>query len=65
MSIEFKDYSEDIEDTDELETLFNLGLRNILLVWNNPNKYGSGNVSTYGLTDEGREFDPEAKEDAE
>lgn len=52
-SIEGCDY---IKDTDELETLFNLGLRNILLVWNNPNKYGSGNVSTYGLTDEGREF---------
>ncbi len=52
-SIEGCDY---IKDLDELEELYNLGLRNILLVWNNPNKYGSGNKSDYGLTDEGREF---------
>ena len=52
-SIEGCDY---IKDTDELEELYNLGLRNILLVWNNPNKYGSGNKGDYGLTDEGREF---------
>ena len=52
-SIEGCDY---IKDTQELEELYNLGLRNILLVWNNPNKYGSGNVDTYGLTDFGKEF---------
>ncbi len=52
-SIEGCDY---IKDTDELEELYNLGLRNILLVWNNPNKYGSGNKGDYGLTDEGKEF---------
>ena len=52
-SIEGCDY---IKDTKELEELYNLGLRNILLVWNNPNKYGSGNRSDYGLTPEGKEF---------
>ncbi len=52
-SIEGCDY---IEDTLELEDLYNLGLRNILLVWNEPNKYGSGNRGDYGLTDLGREF---------
>ena len=52
-SIEGCDY---IKDTNELEELYNLGLRNILLVWNNPNKYGSGNRSDYGLTPEGKEF---------
>ena len=45
-----------IKDTKELEELYNLGLRNILLVWNNPNKYGSGNRGDYGLTEEGKEF---------
>lgn len=52
-SIEGCDY---IKDTNELEELYNLGLRNILLVWNNPNKYGSGNRGDYGLTEEGRAF---------
>ena len=52
-SIEGCDY---IKDTLELEELYKLGLRNILLVWNNPNKYGSGNRSNYGLTDLGKEF---------
>lgn len=52
-SIEGCDY---IKNTDELEELYNLGLRNILLVWNNPNKYGSGNRSDMGLTDEGKTF---------
>ena len=52
-SIEGCDY---IKDTNELVELYNLGLRNILLVWNNPNKYGSGNRSDYGLTEEGRKF---------
>lgn len=52
-SIEGCDY---IKDTNELEELYNLGLRNILLVWNNPNRYGSGNKSDYGLTIKGKEF---------
>lgn len=52
-SIEGCDY---IKDTLELEELYRLGLRNILLVWNNPNKYGSGNKDDYGLTARGREF---------
>ncbi len=52
-SIEGCDY---IKDTLELEKLYELGLRNILLVWNNPNKYGSGNRDSYGLTNEGKIF---------
>lgn len=52
-SIEGCDY---IKDEDELEKLYNLGLRNILLVWNNENKYGSGNRSCKGLTDLGKNF---------
>lgn len=52
-SIEGCDY---IKDVNELEELYDLGLRNILLVWNCPNKYGSGNRGEYGLTDEGKEF---------
>ena len=52
-SIEGCDY---IKDTEELEQLYRLGLRNILLVWNNPNKYGSGNRGDYGLTKEGENF---------
>lgn len=46
-SIEGCDY---IKDEVELEQLYNLGLRNILLVWNNENKFGSGNRSDKGLT---------------
>ena len=52
-SIEGCDY---ISGPDELEELYNLGLRNILLVWNCPNKYGSGNRDNYGLTPLGKEF---------
>lgn len=52
-SIEGCDY---ISGPDELEELYNLGLRNILLVWNCPNKYGSGNRADYGLTPAGKEF---------
>lgn len=52
-SIEGCDY---IEDEDELETLYNLGLRNILLVWNNKNKYASGTKAAGGLTDFGKKF---------
>lgn len=52
-SIEGCDY---IKDLEELEELYKLGLRNILLVWNEPNKYGSGNRGDYGLTEEGKLF---------
>lgn len=52
-SIEGCDY---IQDTKELEELYQLGLRNILLVWNNENKYGSGNKTKKGLTEEGKDF---------
>ena len=52
-SIEGCDY---INNLEELEKLYDLGLRNILLVWNNPNKYGSGIRGDYGLTDEGKLF---------
>lgn len=52
-SIEGCDY---IKDTEELEELYKLGLRNILLVWNNPNKYASGNRGDYGLTELGKQF---------
>ncbi len=52
-SIEGCDY---IKDEKELEELYNLGLRSILLVWNNKNKYGSGSRSESGLTKKGRIF---------
>lgn len=52
-SIEGCDY---IKNTQELEILYNLGLRNILLVWNNPNKYGSGIKSNNGLSTDGTFF---------
>ena len=50
-SIEGCDY---IEGPEELEELYKLGLRNILPVWNNKNKYASGNRSDQGLTEEGK-----------
>lgn len=52
-SIEGCDY---ISGVDQLEELYHLGLRNILLVWNNPNRYGSGNRGEYGLTELGKDF---------
>ena len=52
-SIEGCDY---IKDTKELEKLKKEGLNTIILTWNNPNKYGSGNRSNKGLTLKGREF---------
>ncbi len=52
-SIEGCDY---IRDTKELERLSQAGLDSILLTWNNPNKYGSGNITNQGLTYEGRHF---------
>lgn len=52
MSIEGCDYI----DINDLEILYNLGLRAILPVWNEKNKYGSGNRSKDGLTLEGKKF---------
>lgn len=51
-SIEGCDYV-DIED---LELLYGEGLNSIILVWNNENKYGSGNRTNKGLTKEGEDF---------
>lgn len=53
LSIEGCDY---IKDEKQLEDLYELGLNSFLLTWNNPNKYGSGSLGNYGLTDEGRKF---------
>ena len=55
-SIEGCDYL-NIED---LKPLKDEGLNSILLVWNCPNKYGSGNRDTYGLTELGKKFINEA-----
>lgn len=52
-SIEGCDY---IKDTKELEELYKLELRSILLVWCNPNKYGSGTRGDYGLTELGKKL---------
>ena len=51
-SVEGCDYLE----IGDLEPLYNEGLRSILLVWNEKNKYGSGNRSDIGLTKEGIDF---------
>ena len=51
-SIEGCDYL----DIDDLDELYNEGLRSILLVWNCENKYGSGNRTNKGLTKEGIKF---------
>lgn len=51
-SIEGCDYL----NIDDLDALYDEGLRSIILVWNNKNKYGSGNRSDAGLTEEGRLF---------
>lgn len=41
---------------DDLEILYEMGLRAIIPVWNNPNKFGSGICSDIGLTDLGKEL---------
>lgn len=51
-SIEGCDYL----DVSDLDILYSLGLRSILPVWNNKNKYASGNRGNDGLTDEGRKL---------
>lgn len=45
-----------IKDPNELFHLYNMGLRSILPVWNNSNKYGSGNKSEAGLSYMGKEL---------
>ena len=45
-----------IKSLEELEILYNLGLRSISLTWNNKNKYGSGIRSRRGLTFKGKKF---------
>lgn len=45
-----------LDGVDDLDTLYKLGLRSMLPVWNNPNKFGSGNRDTYGLTEAGVEL---------
>lgn len=52
-SIEGCDY---IKDEEELELLYDMGVRSILPVWNEKNKYGSGIRTNDGLTQEGRLF---------
>ena len=52
MSIEGCDYV-DIKD---LDVLYNIGLRAVLPIWNEENKYGSGNRTNKGLTDIGKAF---------
>lgn len=42
-----------LKDEKELETLYKLGLRSIIPVWNNENKFGSGNKTKKGLTELG------------
>lgn len=51
-SIEGCDYL----NINDLESLYNEGLRSIVLVWNTQNKYGSGNRTKSGLTIEGINF---------
>ncbi len=45
-----------VKSPDELYDLYNMGLRSILPVWNNQNKYGSGNRSQAGLSYMGKEL---------
>lgn len=52
MSIEGCDYV----DIKQLDVLYELGLRAIVPVWNEKNRYGSGNRSDIGLTKEGVKF---------
>lgn len=46
----------DFVKENELEDLYDAGLRSIILVWNHENQYGSGFRSDKGLTDLGRSF---------
>lgn len=46
----------DFLSIDDLEPLYDEGLRSIILVWNTENKYGSGNRTEKGLTEDGIKF---------
>lgn len=46
----------DYVDIKDLDKLYELGLRAIIPVWNEENRYGSGNRSDKGLTLEGKKF---------
>lgn len=46
----------DFLSIDDLESLYDEGLRSIILVWNTENKYGSGNRTEKGLTEDGIKF---------
>ena len=46
----------DFLEIDDLEYLYKLGLKSILPVWNNQNKYASGIKTTKGLTEEGKKL---------
>ena len=46
----------DFLSIDDLEPLYDEGLRSIILVWNTENKYGSGNRTEKGLTEGGIKF---------
>lgn len=52
----------DFLEIDDLEKLYNLGLRAILPVWNNKNKYGSGINTNESLTEEGKKLIKRAAE---
>lgn len=52
-SIEGADY---ITGVDELEALYEAGLDSLIMCWNTKNKYASGNRSTAGLTNLGKEL---------
>lgn len=43
-------------DNSDLKELYKLGLRSVILVWNTENRYGSGNRTDHGLTEDGKEF---------
>lgn len=46
----------DFVDINDLESLYEEGIKSIVTVWNTENKYGSGNRTNKGLTKEGIEF---------
>lgn len=51
--IEGLDY---LENTDDINILYSLGLRSTNPVWNNPNKFGSGTKTDQGLTELGKKL---------
>lgn len=51
--IEGLDY---LNSLDDIDILYDLGVRSIAIVWNNKNKFGSGNRSSQGLTPIGRKL---------